>query len=161
MYHKILLFFVSMFQRALVIEMLIQSGDFVSDEKQRTHCVPCPEAFQMRMRSQIICLHIYTLRSNLRLQIRIQDRKYFVIESDLESCFYRQYVRLIYAIIMSTICSLLEQILRFDFAGFDEDSDGKEEVILLLGEVIKFLLQFPTHNFYAMVIKIKSVRKSV
>ena len=37
-------------------------------------------------------------------------------------------------------------IPRFDFADFNENSDLKEEAIILLGEVIKFH-QLPTHIF--------------
>jgi hypothetical protein len=56
---------------------------------------------------------------------------------------------------MSTFCSPLEEILRFDFADFNEDSDIEEMVILLLGEAINFLLQLPMQNFQARVVKIK------
>lgn len=85
----------------------------------------------------------------------------FLINSDLDSCFYRWYARLIYAMTTSTICSPLKRIQRFDFADSDEDSDAEEKVIFLLGEGINFLLQLPTHNFHARAVKIESFREYI
>ncbi len=113
----------------------------------------------MRMQPQPKCLRIYTLRRYLRFYI--QDERLFFLEPDLESNFYRWYVRLVYAMTMSTFCSPLKQILRYEFADFDEDSDIEDKVILLLGEAINFLLQLSKHNFQATVIKIKSSRESI
>lgn len=84
-----------------------------------------------------------------------------LIKSDLESCFYRWYARLIYAMTTSTICSPLKRIQRFDFTDSDEDSDAEEKVIFLLGEGINFLLQLPTHNFHARAFKIESFREYI
>lgn len=85
----------------------------------------------------------------------------FLIKFDLNSCFYRWYARLIYAMTASTICSPLKRIQRFDFADSDEDSDVEGKVILWLGEVINFLLHFATHNFQARVVKIKSFKEPI